>query len=148
MLQKNDPSLTDLPSLVKGLEIEVISPVLIRLTHIIVQKLLKIGNRCRRRPITLISCIRRSLSRALLDHPINNITKLIYRWPARLCNIHRRAVAHRVGREDIRILEELIGPPCSSINRYVAEPRVYVCHLRILNTGWIIYLGVKIPRSR
>ena len=42
---RNQPSRTDLPSFVEGLEIEIGCPVLIGLTHECIQKLLEVGNR-------------------------------------------------------------------------------------------------------
>jgi hypothetical protein len=67
ILVPNQLSRTDLPNLIKGLKIEVARLVLGSLTHICIQKLLKVGNRSRRRAVIRVPRVRRVLSRILLD---------------------------------------------------------------------------------
>ena len=40
----------------------------------------------------------------------------LYRWPARLGDIHRRGVIQRCRRLHILLLEKLIGPRCGRID--------------------------------
>ena len=107
---------TDLPFLIEGLKVEVACPVLVRLTHICIQKRLEVGNRCSRWAVTLVTRVRRILSRMLSDWRELIMINGLYRWPTSLCNVHRRVVAHICRSCDIGLLEKLIGPPCGLID--------------------------------